>query len=135
MVWFGACPGRKLKSNGRMYAIPHRTKPGLSLCCMLHGSLLGDADAGTGFVLPRPVPPPENRSESGKIAAIGEATFSLEVVKGQQRQTIEFLVDGDTKVEGKLQIGSQATVEYRTADGKNVAVRVVVRSASGLKAR
>ena len=56
-------------------------------------------------------------------------------MKGQERKTIEFLVDDDTRVEGKLQIGSQATVEYRTADGRNVAVRVVVAPASGLKAR
>jgi hypothetical protein len=78
---------------------------------------------------------PDNPSESGKIASIGDATFSLEVVKGQERKTVEFFVDGATKMEGKLEIGSQATVEYRTADGKNVAVRVVVRSTSGLKAR
>ncbi len=44
-------------------------------------------------------------------------------------------IDGNTKVEGKLQIGSQATVEYRLADGKNVAVHVVVAPASGLEAR
>jgi len=87
------------------------------------------------LVPPRLAPSPDNPSESGKIASIGDATFSLEVMKGQERKTIEFLVDDDTRVEGKLQIGSQATVEYRTADGRNVAVRVVVAPASGLKAR
>jgi hypothetical protein len=48
---------------------------------------------------------------------------------------MEFLIDGNTKVEGKLEVGSQATVEYRSAEGKNVAVRVVVAPASGLKSR
>jgi hypothetical protein len=82
----------------------------------------------------RVVPAPDNPSQSGKIASIGDAAFSLEVTNGQQRKTVEFLVDDDTKVEGKLQVGSQATVEYRSADGKNIAVHVVVAPASGFKA-
>ena len=81
------------------------------------------------------LPTPDNQSQSGKIASIGDAAFSLEVVKGQERKTIEFLIDGDTKVEGKLEVGSQATVEYRSADGRNVAIHVVVAHASALKAR
>lgn len=86
------------------------------------------------LVPPRLAPPPDNPSESSRIASIGDAAFSLEVVKGQERKTIEFLADGGTKVEGKLQVGAQATVEYRTAEGKNVAVHVVA-PVSGLKAR
>lgn len=76
---------------------------------------------------------PDNPSQSGKIASIGDAAFSLEVTNGQERKTMEFLVDDDTKVEGKLQVGSQATVEYRSADGRNIAVHVVVKPASGFK--
>lgn len=82
----------------------------------------------------RVVPTPDNPSQSGKIASIGDAAFSLEVTKGQERKTMEFLVDGDAKVEGKLRVGSQATVEYRLADGRNIAVHVVVTRASGFKA-
>lgn len=78
-------------------------------------------------------PSPDNPSPSGKIASIGDAAFSLEVPNGQERKTMEFLVDDDTKVEGKLQVGSQATVEYRSADGRNIAVHVVVKPASGFK--
>jgi len=37
-------------------------------------------------------------------------------------------------MEGKLAIGANATVDYRTAGGNNIATRVVVRSASGLRA-
>src|SRR5205807_2313299 len=81
------------------------------------------------------VPVPDNPSQSGKIASIGDAAFSLEVTNGQERKTIEFLVDDDTKVEGKLKVGSQATVEYRSADGKNIAIHVVVTPASSFKAR
>lgn len=74
---------------------------------------------------------PDNQSLSGKISAIGDAAFSLEVTRGQERKTMEFLIDGDTKVEGKLEVGSQATVEYRAQNGKNVAVHVVVAPTSG----
>jgi hypothetical protein len=79
------------------------------------------------------VPAPDNPSQSGKIASIGDAAFSLEVTNGQDRKIVEFLVDNDTKVEGKLQVGSHATVEYRFADGRNIAIHVVVTAASSLK--
>lgn len=76
---------------------------------------------------------PDHSTQSGKISSIGDAAFSLEVTKGQEKRTIEFLVDDDTKVEGKLKVGSHATVEYRSADGKNIAIHVVVTPASGLR--
>jgi hypothetical protein len=34
--------------------------------------------------------------------------------------TVQFLVDDKTKVEGKLSVGTQATVEYRSNEGKNI---------------
>ena len=83
-------------------------------------------------LLDYPQPPPDNQSLSGKIASVGDAAFSLEVTKDQEVSTVEFLVDGDTKVEGKLATGSHATVEYRSNSGKNVAVHVVVTPASGM---
>lgn len=83
----------------------------------------------------RSSPAPDNPSQSGKIASIGDAAFSLEVTSGQDKKTIEFLVDDDTKVEGKLLVGSQATVEYRSADGRNIAVHVVVKPAAAFQAR
>jgi len=46
--------------------------------------------------------------------------------------TVQFLVDGKTKVEGKLAGGAEATVEYRSEEGKNIAVRVIVTPASGM---
>ena len=83
----------------------------------------------------RLAPAPDNPSQSGKIASIGDAAFSLEITRGQEQKTMEFLVDGDTKVEGRLQVGSQATVEYRSTEGKNIAVRIVVAPASSFRAR
>jgi hypothetical protein len=76
--------------------------------------------------------PPDNQSLSGKIASIGDAAFSLAITKEQKKKTVEFLVDEGTKVAGKLRVGSQATVEYCSDSGRNIAVRVVVTPASGV---
>jgi hypothetical protein len=75
---------------------------------------------------------PENQSVSGQIASVGDAAFAISITKDKQAaQTVEFLVDDKTKVEGKLTIGAQALVEYRSDSGKNIAVHVVVTPASG----
>jgi hypothetical protein len=78
--------------------------------------------------------PPENQSVSGQIASVGDAAFAVSITtKDQQKpQTVEFLVDDKTKVEGKLAIGAQALVEYRSDSGTNIAVHVVVTPASGV---
>lgn len=77
-------------------------------------------------------PVPDNQSLSGKISSIGDAQFSVDVLKDQDVNTVQFLVDDKTKVEGKLSVGAQATVEYRSDAGKNIAVRVTVIPASGM---
>jgi hypothetical protein len=77
---------------------------------------------------------PENQSVSGQIASVGDAAFAINIAKGQQAaHTVEFLVDDQTKVEGQLTIGAQALVEYRSDSGRNIAVRVVVTPASGIR--
>jgi hypothetical protein len=77
---------------------------------------------------------PENQSVSGQIASVGDAAFEINIAKGQQAaHTVEFLVDDKTKVEGKLTIGAQALVEYRSDGGRNIAVHVVVTPASGIR--
>jgi hypothetical protein len=97
-------------------------------------------------VFAQPLPPaaahyatdrtPENQSLSGQIASVGDAAFTINIVKDNKdnkgAQTVEFLVDDKTKVEGKLTVGAQAMVEYRSDSGKNVAVHVVVTPASGV---
>jgi hypothetical protein len=76
---------------------------------------------------------PENQSVSGQIASVGDAVFTISTKKDNQKpQSVEFLVDDKTKVEGKLTIGAQALVEYRSDSGKNIAVHVVVTPASGV---
>lgn len=76
-------------------------------------------------------PVPEIQSVSGKIAAVGDAEFTLELGSSQNPEKLKFFIDSETKMQGKLAIGANATVDYRTADGKNIATRVVVVSVSG----
>jgi hypothetical protein len=76
---------------------------------------------------------PENQSVSGQIASVSDAAFTINIAKDKQGpQTVEFLVDDKTKVEGKLTIGARALVEYRSDSGRNIAVHVVVTPASGI---
>jgi len=78
-------------------------------------------------------PSTEMQTVSGKIASVGDAEFSLEIKANQKQDKVQFLIDGNTKVEGKLSIGAQATVDYRSVDGKNIANRVTVIPASGIE--
>lgn len=80
------------------------------------------------------LPSPDNESITGKISSIGDAQFSLDVSRDKDLNTVQFLVDDQTRVEGKLTVGAQATVEYHTDSGKNIAVRVVVTKTSALAA-
>src|SRR6266850_394566 len=50
-------------------------------------------------------PTPDNQSLSGQITSVGDAEFS---------------------------VGAQATVEYRSNEGKNIAVHVIVTPTSGM---
>jgi hypothetical protein len=54
------------------------------------------------------------------------------VAKNKDVSTVHFLVDDKTTVEGKLAVGAQASVEYRSDEGKSIAVRVIVTPASGM---
>jgi hypothetical protein len=65
---------------------------------------------------------------------VGESQFALDTVKNQKPDTIQFLVDENTRIEGKLTIGAQAAVDYRLDGDKMIATRVVVTQASGLMA-
>ena len=68
----------------------------------------------------------EHGSVSGRISSIGDASFSVDVHESQKPVTLQFLIDDDTKVQGRLEVGSTATVDYRTDAGNNIATNVVV---------
>jgi hypothetical protein len=71
----------------------------------------------------------QNGSVSGRISSVGDASFSVDVKESKDLVTLRFLIDDNTKIEGKLEVGSMVTVDYRTADAHNVALHVVVQSA------
>src|SRR5215472_15705597 len=73
---------------------------------------------------------PENQSVTGKIAAIRDAAFSVQVGKDKDAKTVRFLIDENTKIEGRLVEGALVSVEYTTEKGENFAVHVVVAPAS-----
>ncbi|MGC2530009.1 MAG: hypothetical protein WA639_19855 [Candidatus Acidiferrum sp.] len=76
---------------------------------------------------------------SGKIASVAKTSFTLTVAAepganhGQQFQetssspkTMNFEIDQNTTIDGKLKVGSSADVSYRLDNGQNVAVNVRV---------
>jgi hypothetical protein len=76
---------------------------------------------------------------SGKIASVGRNSFTLEIGSSErvpqeqqfqqsaQASTMMFQIDKNTTITGKLAVGSNADVTYRTnANGNNVAVSVSV---------
>jgi hypothetical protein len=77
--------------------------------------------------------PAETQVVSGKIASLGDAEVALEVEQSKKQNLLKFLVDGNTKIEGKLSVGAQATVEYRSEGGKNIASHISVTPASGVQ--
>jgi hypothetical protein len=77
----------------------------------------------------------QTQSVSGKIASVDQNSFTLtvgsasSVSQAQQptsATTMSFVIDKNTTVEGKLNVGSAADVTYRQDNGTNVAISVHV---------
>lgn len=78
---------------------------------------------------PRQAMAPVNQSASGKVSAVANDGFSLDVKAGDASSTIQFVTNSKTKVTGSLTVGVVANVEYRTdGDGRNIATTVVVQT-------
>ena len=82
---------------------------------------------------------PQTQSVTGKIASVGNNSFTLTVgssASSQEQQlqqqtapkTMNFLIDKNTTIEGKLQVGATADVTYREDNGNNIAISVRVGS-------
>jgi hypothetical protein len=87
----------------------------------------------TPFDSPRS-PSAEAHSISGKIAAVGDTQFALDILKDRKPGIMLFLIDEHTGIEGKLTIGAQAAVAYRVDGDKIIATHVVITQASGVSA-
>ena len=78
---------------------------------------------------------PVPETVSGRIIAVSDAELALEVSQGQQRIKVLIRIDAKTMVDGKLSIGSQATVEYRSQNADIIATHISVLPASGLHSK
>ena len=68
---------------------------------------------------------------TGKVTSIGDAgkSFSMEVNDGSNKKTMNFAVDKNTQVTGKVTAGTMVVVEYQPSDGgQNIAVSVTAQS-------
>jgi hypothetical protein len=68
----------------------------------------------------------EKQTVSGKITFIGDGEFLLEVKQDQNQNTMKFLIDDNTKADGKLSVGAHASVDYRSEGGTNIATQIRV---------
>src|SRR2546422_117067 len=135
LLWLTSCPQLTFPVPNRIGGNSMRFRTALCLATLFLACFTVAAwstPVPEGFVPSDPQATPENQSLSGKIASIDDAAFALKVAKGKDVNTVQFLVDEQTKVEGKLAVGAQATVEYRSNGGKNIAVRVLVVPSSGM---
>ena len=76
---------------------------------------------------------PETSSISGTIASVNSSQFTLSLHRNQNPNKLEFVIDSNTKIEGKLTIGAQASVDYRAEGQQLIAKHVVVLPASGIQ--
>ena len=73
---------------------------------------------------------PAKKSVSGKVTSIGNSGTSFTVeVEGSSKQTMDFVVNKNTEVQGQVKVGTLVAVEYQpTEKGENLAVSIAVRS-------
>jgi hypothetical protein len=84
-------------------------------------------------------PAAQTQTVSGKIASVDKSSFSLTVASGTAsnqgqhlmkenagQKNMTFLIDKNTTVDGKLQVGANADVTYRQDGSSNVAISVHV---------
>ncbi len=73
----------------------------------------------------------QTKSTSGKVTDIAsdKKSFTIEVNEGNTKHAMQFVLDGNTQVQGKVSVGTEATVEFQpTPDGKNLAVTITPRA-------
>src|SRR5271156_4086521 len=68
---------------------------------------------------------------SGKVVSIAndKKSISLEVTSNGNANTMQFVLDENTQVTGRVHVGSDATVQYQTGqDGKLLALNIAPKS-------
>ena len=74
----------------------------------------------------------EHQSVKGRISSVGDGQFAVDTVTDEKANTVQFMIDNNTKVDGKLAVGAQAAVDYRLDGNTMIATHVVVMPASGV---
>jgi len=75
-------------------------------------------------------PSEQAKSVNGKVTNIAgdKKSFTVEVNDGNAKHEMQFVLDGNTQVQGKVSVGTDATVEFQpTSDGRNLAVTITPR--------
>ena len=73
----------------------------------------------------------QSKSASGTVTAIGadKKSFSMDVNDRDTTNNMQFVIDTNTQVQGRVGVGTKATVQYQpTNDGKNLALSVAPQS-------
>lgn len=73
----------------------------------------------------------QTKTAQGKVTDIAsdKKSFTIEVNDGSAKRTMQFVLDGNTQVQGRVSVGTDATVEFQpTPDGKNLALTITPRT-------
>ena len=72
---------------------------------------------------------PTTKSVAGKVTSIGNTGTSFAVeVEGASKQTMQFVVNKNTQVQGQVKVGTLVAVDYQPAEnGQNLAVSIAVK--------
>ena len=65
------------------------------------------------------------QSVNGKVVDISSTQLKLEVQADGKTDTIEFVIDENTKTDGDIKPGIMATVDYHTKDAKKYAAHIM----------
>ena len=100
----------------------------------LFGLMLATASAKTPPIPATPQSGQQSQQEmksiAGTVSSIGDNghSFVLDVNQGNNKQTVQFVLDKDTRVEGHVTVGTPVTVEYVAMADQNLAKTITVRA-------
>ena len=102
----------------------------LSACLSFFGLMLLCAPGRTQPVPahPQSAQPTQQPTKSvdGTVSSIGDKglSFDLEVNQAGNKETLKFVLDKNTRVEGQVKVGTPVTVEYVAMAEQNVAKNI-----------
>jgi hypothetical protein len=102
----------------------------VAACGSMHSSVVACGHMTTDLQEPAP-----NQHETpiqsvnGKVVTISSTQLTLEVKADDKTDTMDFVIDGNTKTDGDIKPGIQATVDYQVRDGKKFAAHIMLAEA------